>query len=61
MRKIPTYTLLIIGIILWIYYLYLSLDKLDDDKSSSLLILISNGLLTMGYFLKETLNSRKNR
>jgi len=51
--------LLTASIILWLYYLYISWEKLNDEKSSSLLLVSLFGLLIIAYLVKNVVNNRK--
>jgi hypothetical protein len=51
--------LLTASIILWLYYLYISWEKLNDEKSASLLLISLFGLLIIAYLVKNVVNNRK--
>jgi hypothetical protein len=51
--------LLTASIILWLYYLYSSWEKLNDEKSSSSLLVSLFGLLIIAYLVKNLVNNRK--
>jgi hypothetical protein len=51
--------LLTASIILWLYYLYISWEKLNDEKSASLLLVSLFGLLIIAYLVKNVVNNRK--
>ncbi len=58
MKKISSYLMLFLSIILWIYYLAINWKKLSDDTSSSIVIVFLYGLLIVLYIIKEIINSR---
>jgi len=51
--------LLTASIILWLYYLCISWEKLNDEKSASLLLISLFGLLIIAYLVKNVVNNRK--
>jgi hypothetical protein len=51
--------LLTASTILWLYYLYISWEKLNDEKSASLLLISLFGLLIIAYLVKNVVNNRK--